>query len=95
MSRMSDLKLNMLVDKQKEKLGFINRKLDTEIKLGKLCEEIYQASKLNKKKKLSASPSLENNNDDAGGEIVVVAEQQEEDKINQTLPVIGADREDE
>ena len=44
MSRMSDLKLNMLVDKQKEKLGFINRKLDTEIKLSKLCEEIYQAS---------------------------------------------------
>ena len=41
MSRMSDLKIGMLVDEQKEKLGFINRKLDTETKLGKLCEEIH------------------------------------------------------
>ena len=61
MSRMSDHKLNMLVDQQKEKLGFINRKLDTEIKLGKLCEEIHQARQLNKKRKrMTASQSLEN-----------------------------------
>ena len=86
MSRMSDLKLNMLVDKQKEKLGFINRKLDNEIKLSKLCEEIYQASKMNKKKKMSASPSPENEE---------YAAASQEDRINQTLPVIANERDDE
>ena len=55
MSRMSGLKLNMMVEQQQQKLGFINRKLNTENKIGQLCEEIYNASQ-EKKKKMSISP---------------------------------------
>lgn len=43
MSRMGDLRLNSMVDAMQVRLGFNNRKVNTEKNLRKLCEELHQA----------------------------------------------------
>lgn len=58
MSRMSDLKLESMISGLNEKLGIINRRVSTDMKLNKLCEELYVSSaEKRKKRKMSTNYS--------------------------------------